>query len=274
MNHQYLLNVAAELDGVRAGARVLDYGCGKGEIVEEGIRRGLQIYGADIFYHANPDTLEVLRRKGLLGDAIREIRESRIPFEDNHFDLVISNMVFEHVENMESVLGEIDRVLKPGGLLVAMFPTQEVWREAHIGIPFAHWFKKGSRARYGYALALRSAGFGNFKTRPFEKWVADMLSYLDTYCYYRTQETIENLVSKHFAFNWMEAHHLAYRIRKSKTRHLAWLVKLPVTGWLATRLFTRMAYVVLAARKPGGAHPLSSPPWLPRNFGMGRRLPA
>lgn len=270
-NYHYLLDLATEMNARNPAARFLDYGCGKGEIVEAARQRGLPACGTDIFYEANPDTMTMLRDKGLLGDCIREIRDGRIPFGDGEFDVVASNMVFEHVEDMAAVLREIDRVLRPGGLMVALFPTQEVWREAHTGVPFAHWWKPGSTFRKNYTYALRAVGFGTFKSRPLRKWVADMLGYLDAYVHYRPQKKIEEFVAPHFAFAWMERHHVAYRLRRAGLGGLAGAVHLPVIGWLARAAFTRAGFVVLFARKPGGANPPVGPSWWPEDFSLGRR---
>jgi SAM-dependent methyltransferase len=38
----------------------------------------------------------------------------RIPFADNTFDIIVSDQVFEHVQNWSEALTEIKRVLKPG----------------------------------------------------------------------------------------------------------------------------------------------------------------
>ena len=47
---------------------------------------------------------------------------SHIDFPDNSFDIFISGDVFEHLPHLDKALGEIHRVLKPGGLLVSSFP--------------------------------------------------------------------------------------------------------------------------------------------------------
>ena len=48
---------------------------------------------------------------------------SCLPFADNSFDLVTSNMVFEHLDNPEVQLAEINRIMKPGGLLIFHTPN-------------------------------------------------------------------------------------------------------------------------------------------------------
>lgn len=253
-NHRYLLELALSRAAPSQPLRVLDFGCGQGEIVEEGRRKGLDIYGADIFYAANPETRATLLAKGLLGDRIREIKEGRIPFADESFDLVVSCMVFEHVQDLEAVLQEIHRVLKPGGVLVSLFPTIEVWREAHTGIPFLHWFRRDSKARRNYAWTMRAIGFGTFKSRPLGKWVDGMLHYLDSFVYYRPQSSIEQMVGRHFVVAFLEPHHVAFRLRAAGLGVLSPVVRLPGLRALCTAAFRRMAYLALVARKSGGDH--------------------
>lgn len=63
----------------------------------------------------------------------------RIPFDDCSFDAVVSNQVMEHVQNKIEVFAEIDRVLKPGGVAVHVFPSRWSPLEHHILVPFASW---------------------------------------------------------------------------------------------------------------------------------------
>ena len=53
--------------------------------------------------------------------------------------------------------------MRPGGSVVSLFPSADVWREGHCGIPFLHWFSPTSRWRYRYALTLRRMGLGSYK---------------------------------------------------------------------------------------------------------------
>lgn len=50
---------------------------------------------------------------------------SQLPFHSDSFDLVTSNMVFEHLSDPVGQLKEIYRILKPGGML--MFHTPNAW---------------------------------------------------------------------------------------------------------------------------------------------------
>ncbi|MEZ5038291.1 MAG: methyltransferase domain-containing protein [Saprospiraceae bacterium] len=48
-----------------------------------------------------------------------------LSFPDNHFDLIISVEVIEHVGEPQQMMAEISRVLKPGGLVLMTFPSLE-----------------------------------------------------------------------------------------------------------------------------------------------------
>jgi len=55
-----------------------------------------------------------------------------IPFADSQFELVLMDDVLEHVADPERVLSECRRVLKPGGLVVARFPSIRMLRAHHF----------------------------------------------------------------------------------------------------------------------------------------------
>lgn len=68
------------------------------------------------------DHLENLPVSLLRGDAVK------LPFPDNHFDLVTMLDVLEHVEDDRAAAREIHRVLKPGGAFILSVPAyQSLW---------------------------------------------------------------------------------------------------------------------------------------------------
>lgn len=161
------------------GAKVLDYGCGAGLIVQKVRARGIDAYGCDVFYEGGDYSAEVVA--GFMeSGVVRRMSGDRIPFEDASFDLVINNQVIEHVPDIDVVLAEISRVLKPGGKVLSLFPDRGVWREGHVGIPFLHWFSKGSNAGVVYAFLLRSVGLGHHKLGKGRwRWSKDACRWVD-----------------------------------------------------------------------------------------------
>lgn len=133
--------------------RILDFGCGSGELVKAAYETGLQAYGCDIDFSSEwieHGTLAHLRATG----KVREIQRAsvgkvspgagegyRLPFDDNTFDVIISDQVFEHVRNYGEVLSELARVGKPGAAMLHIFPARYRLIEGHIGVPLACFFR-------------------------------------------------------------------------------------------------------------------------------------
>ena len=121
--HDYIIKLSAELKPNRG--KLLDYGCGAGEIVCIARESGFDSYGVDIFYSGG-STLRQVKEKNLYGTFIFEINNNIIPFPDNHFDIIVSNQVFEHIDDFTLPLDEIARVLKSDGVCINLFPSREV----------------------------------------------------------------------------------------------------------------------------------------------------
>lgn len=98
---------------IAPSARILDLGCGTGivaRVLRERLGGGARITGYDL----SPQMLEVARR---LGPDIewREGNAMSLPFEDNAFDLVLCQQMLQFVPDRIAALGEVRRVLAPGG---------------------------------------------------------------------------------------------------------------------------------------------------------------
>jgi SAM-dependent methyltransferase len=247
-NHAYIVDVA--LASVAAGGAVLDFGCGAGTVVEAARGAGLRGYGADVFNRRNA-SLHRIARQGL-GGWICRIGDRRLPFRDAAFDAVLSNQVFEHVFELDAVLAEIRRVLRPGGRLIAIFPSDEVWREGHCGVPFVHWFDRRSRLRLPYMLAARGIGLGAKKDdRSFQRWALDHLEYIDDYTVYRTPGEIEAALSRHFEpVVHIETAYCRYRLRRRNWNTAARLAGTPGLADVAAWLCRKLASMVVVCTKP------------------------
>ena len=145
------LNAHSELSQFPTGAKILDFGCGKGDLVAEFRRLGFDAYGVDVSM--------------LWKDELNEVCYTfhpgyRIPFEDGEFDLVVSTSVMYHVQNKHEAFLEICRILKSGGYAVHAFPSKfYLPLEPHVGVPFVSWFKRQVPVFYLTLFAL--IGFKN-----------------------------------------------------------------------------------------------------------------
>jgi ubiquinone/menaquinone biosynthesis C-methylase UbiE len=103
-----------ELAEARPGIRLLDLATGTGTIARAAAARGASVVAID----ASGGMLEVARTlsPGLdlrVGDA------GALPFDDGEFDVVTCGLSVSHFADREKALGEILRVLRPGGTFVA-----------------------------------------------------------------------------------------------------------------------------------------------------------
>ena len=94
--------------------KVLDIGCGGGFLAEEFAGLGCRVTGLD----PASDLLEAARAharsRGLEIEYVHGSGE-QLPFEDGAFDLVYCCDVLEHVSDLDKVIAETARVVKPGG---------------------------------------------------------------------------------------------------------------------------------------------------------------
>lgn len=125
------------------GDRVLDFGCGYGDVVREFRARGLDADGVDIvpFWADARDRYWEEREpvpEGLRAHLhVADLNPYHLPFADTSFELIVSSQVFEHVMDYPAVFSELGRVLRPRGLSIHIFPAR--WRpvESHAFVPLA-----------------------------------------------------------------------------------------------------------------------------------------
>jgi 2-polyprenyl-6-hydroxyphenyl methylase / 3-demethylubiquinone-9 3-methyltransferase len=97
--------------------QVLDLGCGGGLVAEEMAQLGYCVTGIDPSERSIAVARAQAHEAGLAIDYRNGAGES-LPFERGTFDAAYCLDVLEHVSDVEKVIAEIQRVLKPGGLFV------------------------------------------------------------------------------------------------------------------------------------------------------------
>jgi ubiquinone/menaquinone biosynthesis C-methylase UbiE len=103
--------------------KVLDLGCGTGRHTIYLAKNGFDVYGIDIAEEGIKIAKEWLSKEKLQADLrIGSIYE-RLPYEDSFFNAIISTNTIHHnkIENIRKAILEIERILKPGGLVFITF---------------------------------------------------------------------------------------------------------------------------------------------------------
>lgn len=141
-------------------ARVLEVGCGPGELAA----RVAEEVGADVVaVDSSPRMVQLARERGVdarVGDV------QQLAFADGDFDCAIAAWMLYHVPDVERALGELARVLRPGGRLVAVTNSTDHLRELRelVGawprpqIPFSGDDGSELLARHFARVEVRDAG--------------------------------------------------------------------------------------------------------------------
>jgi trans-aconitate methyltransferase len=94
------------------GERVLDLGCGDGQLTQRIAATGAEVVGID----ASAEMAAGARARGVAAEVANA---EALPHPDESFDAVFSNAALHWVRNQDAMLAEVHRVLKPGGRFVA-----------------------------------------------------------------------------------------------------------------------------------------------------------
>lgn len=126
-----MLTVDFERLGLRPGERVLDMGCGAGRHAFEMYRRGADVVALDQDADELADVRELfaaMRDEGQVpAGAEADVKEGdalALPFADGEFDRVVAAEVLEHIPADVRAIGELARVLRPGGTMAVSVPRR------------------------------------------------------------------------------------------------------------------------------------------------------
>jgi cyclopropane fatty-acyl-phospholipid synthase-like methyltransferase len=111
----------------RRAEHVLDLGCGAGRHLVQFARSGFSVHGLDASPEATRLAREWLASEGLQAVVrLQDIYEP-LPYADAFFDAVVSVQVIHHarIAAIRQLVGELTRVLKPGGFVFVTVPATQ-----------------------------------------------------------------------------------------------------------------------------------------------------
>lgn len=106
-----------QLAGDVTGLAVLDAGCGTGYLAQKLSAKGANVTGVDL----SPRMIEIAQRRWPQIDFRVDSCSALTTLAPATFDLIVSNYVLMDVEDLPGAMAAFHRVLKPGGMVVAVF---------------------------------------------------------------------------------------------------------------------------------------------------------
>lgn len=119
---RYLIDQVREINPFLKGEKVLDAGCGSGDLGVELIKQfQSKCYGMEL----NDVAIQHANDRGVKAQKVD--LDGKWSYDDEFFDVVTGTEIIEHVINPDHFILEAKRVLKPGGLLILSTPNIAAW---------------------------------------------------------------------------------------------------------------------------------------------------
>lgn len=144
-----------------ANPRMIDIGCSVGATVEAAKMMGWNAHGVDISQSA----VKYCQSRGL---DCHKIDGVKLPFKDNHFDVLTNWHVIEHCEDVKETLEEWYRVIKPGGVMILETPDSTYLKARWMGTRYAKFWPAEHLYTFdpkNLASILKQSGFEILPTR-------------------------------------------------------------------------------------------------------------
>jgi len=150
---------------------ILDLGCGSGRHLVYLAKHGFNVYGFDISEHGIRIAKDWLKEEKLNANLKIGSIYKKFPYRDSFFDAVICVQTIHHsrLKNIQKAIKEIERVLKPNGLLFVTVPKSKgktYSKKNKLIEPRTYLPLEGREAgllHYIYTKDLLKKDFKNFK---------------------------------------------------------------------------------------------------------------
>ena len=153
--------------------KILEIGCGVGNDLMQFARAGADVSARDITENAVKLAAANLAREGYKGD-IKQGNAEALDFPDDTFDVVYSHGVLHHTVDTEKSIGEVRRVLKPGGEAIIMLYNRISW------LAFVAWIS-GTNIEHAEKDAPIIRKYSTKETRELFREFSDIRIHVDRF---------------------------------------------------------------------------------------------
>jgi len=188
------LNIVREVGcNIDQHASILDLGCGNGDTVQAYRNLSYEAFGVDLNFKEGSNVAS-LEKEGYI--RLTDPANYRLPFSDDTFDLVVSDMVFEHINDYSGALSEIRRVLKKDGVCLNFFPSRYTFIEQHVYVPLATVIQQYWWLRLWAGLGIRKPEQRGLRAAEVARWNHN---YLTQHTNYLSKRKIKEHVLAYFS---------------------------------------------------------------------------
>ena len=178
-DYVYKVRLIKKLVPTEKYLKVLDYGCGRGDIAKVvlSVNPTLKLTGVDVSKFA----ISSARKKLPNQKFVTIVEDKMLPFKDNTFDFVMALDVLELVRDTEVAFNELSRVLSKNGKLLITLPYYGFFKNLVIAViafdeiynprsPFIRFYTKRNLMNEINAAGLVPTVFGYFgRFYPFSR---------------------------------------------------------------------------------------------------------
>ncbi len=153
---------------LKYGEVVLDVGCGAGldlYFYAKAVGPDGKVYGLDISEDMVNKAKANMETVGIKNIEIKCGPSDNLPFQDNFFDVVSSNGIYNLSPDKEKVMSEVFRVIKPGGRTVFCEVILKDRLSENIRKNIDDWFRciGGALSERDFLILMEKAGFKNIE---------------------------------------------------------------------------------------------------------------
>jgi len=179
------LNFIAEIIQTycHSGAKILDIGCGNGNIARGIGSLGYQVTGIDFSENA----IKYAKSKNTLPNVTFKVCSAEEVTDGDQFDAIICSEVLEHLHNPDGLMSTISEILRPGAIFIATVPNGIGPRELLITRPV----QRMSKGWMG-SMINQSKKMLGYSNSTVQSQSEDL-----THVQFFTKQAITNLISKH-----------------------------------------------------------------------------
>ena len=119
---------------------------------------------------------KVVKNLGFGSNVYKVYNGGSLPYKEDYYDLIISDSVLEHVDDIEKYYREGARVLKNGGIAKLNFPTRQRLWETHTRTWIIHYFPRFIRVKlwdiFTHQGGVYLEGYLNLRTVRYHETIA------------------------------------------------------------------------------------------------------